>query len=188
MYSSLHVKIRVNRQLTVRCPADLLQRRQGTVRHRTVTGRASADVFMYRRWPVSVRFVTTQEKILKNRRVPGRIFRSSPVMCKSLKSYDVRFICDQSISINSYFHAHISFISQDHCKTALYWNKNVLIRKNCMQHSLPVFFNFVTFINTNHLFPLLLEYLQSSTTLMGINESGVINLNLHPKWVINRYV
>jgi len=41
--------------------------------------------------------VTTQKKILKNRPVPGRL-SNSPVMCKSLKSYDVSFICDRSIS------------------------------------------------------------------------------------------
>jgi len=55
-------------------PVDLLQRRPGTVR-----------------------YVTTQKKILKNRSVPGRL-SNSPVMCKSLKSYDVSFICDRSIS------------------------------------------------------------------------------------------
>ena len=37
-----------------------------------------------------------QEKILKNRPVPGRL-SNSPVMCISLKSYDVSFICDRSI-------------------------------------------------------------------------------------------
>ena len=40
--------------------------------------------------------MTTQEKILKNRPVPGRL-SNSPVMCKSVKSYDVSFICDHSI-------------------------------------------------------------------------------------------
>jgi len=33
-------------------------------RHRTVPGRASADVFIYRRRPAPLRYVTTQEKIL----------------------------------------------------------------------------------------------------------------------------
>jgi len=89
-------KIRVKLAGHRRCPADLLQRRPGTVRQRTVTGRASADVFIYRRRPANVRYVTTQEKILKNRPVPGRL-SNSPVMCKSLKSYDVSFICDRSI-------------------------------------------------------------------------------------------
>jgi len=56
----------------------------------------TADVFIYRRRPAPVRYVTTQEKILKNRPVPGRL-SSSPVMCKSLKSFDVIFICDHSI-------------------------------------------------------------------------------------------
>jgi len=67
MYSQFHVKIRV------RCPADHLQRRTAPVR-----------------------YVTMQEKNLKNRPVPGRL-SNSPVMCKSLKSYDVSFICDHSI-------------------------------------------------------------------------------------------
>jgi len=61
-------------------------------------GRASADVFIYRRRPAPVRYVTTQKKILKNRPVPGRL-SNSPVMCKSLKSYDVSFICDRSITV-----------------------------------------------------------------------------------------
>jgi len=51
-----------------RCPADLLQRRPGT----------------------------TQKNNLTNRPVPGR-FSNSPVMCKSLKSYDVSF-CNYSIT------------------------------------------------------------------------------------------
>jgi len=61
-----------------------------------VPGQASADVFIYRRRPAPVRYVTTQKKILKNRPVPGRL-SNLPVMCKSLKSYDVSFICDRSI-------------------------------------------------------------------------------------------
>jgi len=52
-------------------------------------GRALYDV---------VRYVTTQKKILINRPVPGRLSNST-VMCKSLKSYDVSFICDHSIRI-----------------------------------------------------------------------------------------
>jgi len=56
-----------------------------------------ADVFIYRRRPAPERYVATQKKILKNRPVPGRLL-NSPVMCKSLKSYDVSFICDHSIS------------------------------------------------------------------------------------------
>jgi len=86
-------KFVLNRPGTVRSPADLLQRRPGTVRHLTVPGRSSADVSIYRRRPVPVRYVTTQEKI---RPVPGRL-SNSPVMCKSLKSYDFSFICDHSI-------------------------------------------------------------------------------------------
>jgi len=43
-----------------------------------------------------VRYVTTQEKILKNRPVPERLSHS-PVICKSLKSYGVSFMCDHSI-------------------------------------------------------------------------------------------
>jgi len=89
------LKIRV-KSYTVRCPIDLLQRRPGTVRNRMVPGRGSADVFIYRRRSAPVRYVTTQEKNLKNRPVPGRL-SNSPVMCKSLKSYDVSFICDHSI-------------------------------------------------------------------------------------------
>ena len=61
-----------------------------------IAGRAPADVFIYRRRSAPVRYVTTQKKILKNRPVPGRL-SNSPVMCKSLKSYDVSFICDRSI-------------------------------------------------------------------------------------------
>ena len=40
--------------------------------------------------------MTTQEKILKNRPALGQL-SNSPVMCKSVKSYDVSFICDHSI-------------------------------------------------------------------------------------------
>jgi len=50
-----------------------------------------------RRRLAPVRYVTTQEKILKNSPVPGRLSNSS-LMCKSVKSYDVSFICDHSIS------------------------------------------------------------------------------------------
>jgi len=46
------------------------------------------------------RYVTTQEKILKNRSVPRRL-SNSPVMCKLLKSYDVSFICDHSVRHNN---------------------------------------------------------------------------------------
>jgi len=64
-------KLVLNRPGTVRCPADLLQRRPGTIRHRTVPGLASADVFIYRRRPAPVHYVTTQEKFLKIVRCPG---------------------------------------------------------------------------------------------------------------------
>jgi len=50
-----------------------------------------------RRRSAPVRYVTTQEKNLKNRPVLGRL-SNSPVMCKSLKSYDVSFICDHNIN------------------------------------------------------------------------------------------
>jgi len=59
-------------------------------------GRASGDVIIYRRRPAPVWYVTTQDIILKNRPVPGRLSHS-PVMWKSLNSYDVSLICDQSI-------------------------------------------------------------------------------------------
>ena len=88
--------------------ADLLQRRQGTVRHRTVPGRAPADVFIYRRRTAPVRYVTMQEKILKTRPVPGRL-SNSPVMCTPLKSYDVSFICDHSIILDADFSLFYSF-------------------------------------------------------------------------------
>jgi len=65
--------------------------------HRTVPGWASADDIIYRRRPPAVRYVTTQEKFLKNRPMPGRL-SNSPVMCKSLKSYVVSLICDHNIS------------------------------------------------------------------------------------------
>ena len=55
-----------------------------------------------RRRPAPVRYVTTQEKILKNRQVPRRL-SNSPVMCKSVKSYDVSFICDHSINNTHFF-------------------------------------------------------------------------------------
>jgi len=87
MNSPLHQKIRV---ISAGHRIILLQRR-------TVPDRASADVFIYRRRPAPIRYVTTQEKILKNRPVPGRLSKS-PVMCKSVKSYNVSFICDRSIS------------------------------------------------------------------------------------------
>ena len=83
---------------SVQCLADLLQRWQSTVLHRTVPGRAPADVFIYWHRTALVQYVTTQEKILKNRPVPGRL-SNLPVMCTSLKSYDVSFICDHSITI-----------------------------------------------------------------------------------------
>jgi len=63
---------------------------------RNPPGRASAGDIIYRRRPPPVRYVTTQEKFLKNRPMPGRL-SNLPVMCKSLKSYVVSFICDHSI-------------------------------------------------------------------------------------------
>ena len=63
------------------------------------TGRAPYDI-VYRRRTAPVRYVTTQEKVLKNRPVPGRL-SNSPVKCTSLKSYDVSFICDHSITANA---------------------------------------------------------------------------------------
>jgi len=90
MNSPLHLTIRVN-----------------SAGHRTVSGWSLTTpngarpgigrCYHIRRRPAPVRFVTTQEKILKNRPVPGRLL-NSPVMCKSVKSYDVSFICDHSIS------------------------------------------------------------------------------------------
>jgi len=56
----------------------------------------SADDIIYRRRPPPVRYVTSQEKFLKNRPVPGRL-STSLVICKSLKSYVVNFFCDHSI-------------------------------------------------------------------------------------------
>jgi len=66
-------------------------------------GRASADVIVYRRRPAPVRYVTTQEKNLKNRPVLGRL-SNSPVMWKLLKLYDASFICDHSIMHNIVCH------------------------------------------------------------------------------------
>ena len=57
---------------------------------------AWANVIIYRRQSAPVRCVTTQEKNLKNRPVPGRL-SNLPVMCRSLKSYYVRFISDHKI-------------------------------------------------------------------------------------------
>ena len=65
MYLLFHVKIRVKSTGHCTVSADLLQRRRGTVRHRTVLGLAPADVFIYRRRTAPVRYVTTQEKISK---------------------------------------------------------------------------------------------------------------------------
>jgi len=56
-----------------------------------------------------VQYVTTQEKFLKNRPVPGRL-SNSPVMCKSLKSYVVSFICDHSIICVSIFTMQTSVV------------------------------------------------------------------------------
>jgi len=52
--------------------------------------------------PDGARTICDQEKILKNCPVPGRL-SNSPVMCTSLKSYDVSFICDHSISLDMQF-------------------------------------------------------------------------------------
>jgi len=49
-------------------------------------------------------FIYTAEKILKNRPVPGRL-SNSPVMCTSLKSYDVSFFGDRSIRTFTGFRA-----------------------------------------------------------------------------------
>jgi len=51
-------------------------------------GRSSAGVIIYRWRPAPVRYVTTQGKLLKNCPVPGQLSKS-PLMCKSLRSYDV---------------------------------------------------------------------------------------------------
>jgi len=89
--------------------------------------RASADVFIYRRRPAPVRYVTTQKKILKNRPVPGRL-SYSPVMCKSLKSYDVSFICDRSITkvLLLKLLAGIDNLCIKKCINYLPFNKNAL--------------------------------------------------------------
>jgi len=89
MNSPLHLKIHVK-----------------SAGHRTVSGWSLTTpygarpgigrCYHIRRRPAPVRYVTTQEKILKNCLVPGRLL-NSPVMCKSVKSYDVSFICDRSI-------------------------------------------------------------------------------------------
>jgi len=78
----------------------------------------------------SVRYVTTQEKILKNRPVPGRL------MCKSLKSYDVSFICDHSI--NRFIPSNLILFKYD--KRIWYW-KNVKIKKftNLTAHTCIIF-------------------------------------------------
>jgi len=74
-----------------RCQGDLLQRRPGTVQHRTVPGRASADVFLYRRAGAHPICDHARENSYKNRPLPGRL-SNLPVMCKSLKSYEVSFL------------------------------------------------------------------------------------------------
>ena len=81
-------KFALNRPDTVRCPADLLQRR-------TVPGRSSVDFFKYRRRPAPVRYVTTQGKILKSSNARAIIKFAGDV--QSVKSYDVSFICDHSV-------------------------------------------------------------------------------------------
>ena len=99
-------------------------------------GRASADVIIYRRRPAPVRYVTTQEKILKKRPVPGQL-SNSPVMCKSLKSYDGSFICDHNIrrcDINVKSPNHVCPLkSQEH---GHYHGKksklSLKVKKNCV--------------------------------------------------------
>jgi len=60
--------------------------------------------FYYIQTPAApVRYVTTQKNTLKYkmyRPVPGRL-SNSPVIFKSLQSYDVSFICDHSITCTS---------------------------------------------------------------------------------------
>jgi len=83
-----------------------LKNRVKSAGHRTVSGWSLTTpygarpgigwCYHIRRRPAPVRYVTTQEKILKNRPVPGRL-SNSPVMCKSVKSYNVSFICGHSI-------------------------------------------------------------------------------------------
>ena len=80
MYISLHVNFCfIHVKL---CPVWFLIT---PARHRTASGRASAYIFIYRRWPVPVGYVTTQEKNNKNRMMPGRL-SNSPVIWKSLQS------------------------------------------------------------------------------------------------------
>ena len=71
------------------------------VYNRPGTVRALADVCIYRRWPAPVRYMITQEKILQNRPVHKGL-SNSPVMCNSLKSYDVSFMFDQSITFMNF--------------------------------------------------------------------------------------
>ena len=95
-YSSLHVKmcfIRVKSAGHCTVSGWSLTTPSG---QRTVPGRASTDDIIYRCRPAPVRYVTTLEKFLKNRPVPGQL-SNSLVICKSLKSYVVNFICDHSI-------------------------------------------------------------------------------------------
>jgi len=42
-----------------RVKSDLFQRRRGTVQYRTVPGRASGDVMIYRCHPAPVQYITT---------------------------------------------------------------------------------------------------------------------------------
>jgi len=63
--------------------------------------------------------VTAQEKTLKNRSVPGRL-SNSPVMGKSLKSYDVSFICDHIITIRYQKNVHLYALGQINTFNLLY--------------------------------------------------------------------
>jgi len=101
MNSPLHLKNRVKLAGHLMVPGWSLTTPYGA---RPGIGRC----YHIRRRPAPVRYVTTQEKILKNRPVPGRL-SNSPVMCKPVKSYDVSFICDHSISEELGFWNHLLY-------------------------------------------------------------------------------
>ena len=124
----------------IRVKSDHLQRRQGTIRCRTVPDRASADVIMYRCRPAPLRYLTTQEKILKIRPLSARSL-NSPVICKSLNSYGVSFICEHSTFEIMYCYGVLSRKLGECVVYALFYHHRLCRNKNHMTTTLFLSFN-----------------------------------------------
>jgi len=82
-------------------------------------------IYMYVRRPAPEQYVTTQKEILKNRPVHGRL-SNSPVIAKSLKSYDVSFMCYHSICKRMLIRSHtLLYVRHTSCTFQIRWHTSM---------------------------------------------------------------